>query len=44
MVATTESFIASVTSPVAPPPVRPVPAVTDVMSPTVPSLVITTWP
>ncbi len=44
IVATIESLIASVTSPVAPPPVRPVPAVTDVISPTVPSFVITTWP
>ena len=33
IVATIESFIARVTSPEAPPPVRTVPAVTDVMSP-----------
>jgi hypothetical protein len=43
-VATIESLIASVTSPEDPPPVRPVPALTAVMSPTVPSFVIVIAP
>ena len=44
IVATTESSILRVTSPELPPPVRPVPAVTEVISPTVPSFVITICP
>ena len=43
-VATVESLISNVTSPDVPPPERPVPAITDVISPTVPSFIIVTWP
>jgi len=43
IVATTESFTFSVTSPVVPPPVSPVPAVTAVISPTSGALIVT-WP
>ena len=39
-----EASTLSVTVPEVPPPDNPVPAVTPVMSPTVPSLVIVTWP
>ena len=44
IVATTESLMAIETSPEFPPPVSPVPAVIEVISPTVPSFVMTTWP
>ena len=43
-VATIESLISSVTSPEVPPPNKPFPAMTAVISPTVPSLVIVTAP
>ena len=41
IVAMTESSILSVTAPVVPPPVRPVPAVTEVISPTSGALMVT---
>ena len=40
MVATTESLILSVISPVVPPPARPNPALTEVISPASPVIVI----